>query len=258
MLRGKLTIISVFLVTFLVTLSVIHLSTNNNTPQRILDTVVEVNGASGIIINSDDKYAFVITNYHVVDNLINLDGSFVTPLITKITFKIDIGTNKKHAVRLFTYNCVDAEISVEDDLAVLKIETNVKLNYSKIATKEPAVGDELFIVGNPNYNYRTIARGTLGSKNRVVRHKNVWQISGGVIFGASGGGAFDKDGKIVAITRSVDIRETRFCETKNIEKISFRQCYDDPIFYIGYFIPMDTVKKFLLSTKFNYGFEYLR
>lgn len=157
------------------------------------------------------------------------------------------------------YKCKEAYIDELNDLAILKADIEVKLNYSKIVTQNIKIGEEVYIAGNPNYNYRSIVKGIVSNKSRyTIGNSSMWQMSGGITSGSSGGGAFTMDGELIALAKSIDARQTDFCSNVEYSDTDVLNCVIETIPYIGYFIPPKVIKKFLLSTKFKDKFDYLK
>lgn len=226
-------------------------------PEKILDTIVTVERSSGVIVDSTDTHALILTAYHVVSPLVNPDGTLKNkdkPVTISFAF---FSKPKREALllRIFYYS-KKIYIQKDEDLALIEIEVDGNLYYSKLGTQDPKLAEEVFVAGNPNFNYRSISKGIISSKDRYVSEMHVWQISGGVIFGQSGGGAFNADGELMAIAKSVDLYFTGFCVTD--EESDETNCLKSAIPYIGYFVPRHAIKKFLLSTEFKDRFEYLK
>lgn len=222
-------------------------------PEKIIDTVVSIQSSSGIIVYSNNKHALVLTAHHVIEDVVNLDGTLIddnNPVIVKFMYFFKPDDN----IRLLQvyYEVEKIYIEENEDIALLEIKVGTKLNYARLSQKEPRVGKEVFLAGNPNFNYRTLTKGIISSKDRYSRQMHVWQISGGTIYGLSGGGVFNMKGELVAIAKSVDRYNSGFClgSAENIE------CVRNAIPHIGYFVPLRAIKVFLLSTEFRDRFNY--
>jgi S1-C subfamily serine protease len=231
------------------------------TPDEMADKVVAINGnsGSGVIVHSNDEYTLILTNFHVIAEFINSSGNFKNNKKPHITFKyVYKKDNGKVGISSVNYDCQEVYVDKKIDLAILRVDIGVELDPALI-TNDAEVGEDIYVISNPNNNYRTVVRGIISSKDRYTKNNNpMWQISGGITYGASGGGAFTMDGKLIAIVRSVDLHNTSFCSTVMFGDLSIHGCYIDTIPYMGFFIPPKAIKKFLLSTKFKDKFDYLK
>jgi S1-C subfamily serine protease len=197
------------------------------TPEKILDKVVRVNGASGVIIHSNDKHTLVLTNYHVVENQMSDDGKLVDDKRPRVTFHYTYrNEDKTFSGTNIHYECKEIYFDKKIDLAVLRIDIGTELEYAKLITRGVELGEDIYVAANPNNNYRTIVKGIISNKDdRYANDSPLLQISGGVTYGASGGGAFAMDGELVALARSVDLHYTSFCTTKRFGDIEFHDCF---------------------------------
>lgn len=227
-------------------------------PKNILDTVVMVERSSGIIVYSDYDYSLILTDYHVISDVVDQDGNLKLDRKPRVTFKYIFQSEENFRSLDLFYESEETMINPKFDIALLKIKPGIKFNYSKI-TSDADVGDEIYIAANPNNrNYRSITKGIISNKNRHRNNFSMWQMDGGVIYGSSGGGAFTTSGKLVALAQAVDT--VNMCSyTYNEEgQIVSVSCFNTAIPYVGYFIPPKTIIKFLLSTKFKNNFSYLK
>jgi S1-C subfamily serine protease len=234
------------------------------TPERILDTIVSVNGSSGVIVHSDTKNFLVLTAYHNIERLVDFEGNLIDkdkPVL--IGFKYVVELDDRVAATTLHYEASELYVDIENDLALLAVNNGIYFNYAKILDREVDIAEEVYIASNPNsHNYRSITKGIISSKNRSILDKVLIQASGGLIYGSSGGGLFTENGRLIGIARAVDLYNTGFCESKIIHQgeiqIQYTRCFKNPISYIGYFIPTEKIKQFLQSTKFKNNFEYLK
>lgn len=145
---------------------------------------------SGFIYKKDDKYGYIMTNHHVIE-----DAS-------------------KVIITLSNDDQVEAEILGSDkylDLAVLRIDSKHVKQVAKIGSSESSnVGDTIITVGTPvGYEYRgTITRGTLSGKNRMIEVSvaatndfvmRVLQIDAAINPGNSGGPLVNINGEVIGI-----------------------------------------------------------
>ena len=145
---------------------------------------------SGFIYKKDDKYAYVMTNHHVVNGA------------TKLLITLSDDTQ------------VEGEYLGSDqylDLASVRISSADVKQVATIGCSENAnLGDTVFTVGTPvGYEYRgTVTRGTLSGKNRMVSvdvsSKDDWimkviQIDAAINPGNSGGPLLNVNGEVIGI-----------------------------------------------------------
>ena len=158
---------------------------------------------SGFIYKKDSKYAYILTNYHVVEHADKL-------VITLSSDDQEEGT----------YLGGDEYL----DLAVVRISAK---NITQVATlgnsEKTNVGDTVFTVGSPvGYEYRgSVTKGILSGKNRMITVSvnsnsdwvmNVLQIDATINPGNSGGPLLNEKGQIVGINTA---------KTANAEGIGF-------------------------------------
>lgn len=225
-------------------------------PEKILNTIVSVNGSSGVVVHSSETYSLVLTAYHTILELIDANGDPIEDaesLGVGYIYLIEISDNVYKVTTNF--KVLSVHVDKKRDIALIEIKTDQKIAYAELAINNPKIADEVFLAGNPNYNYRSISVGHISSQKRFKDGSWVWQIAGGTTFGFSGGGAFTTDGKLFAIAISVDYYNTGFCGTDEEEELV---CFQNPIYHIGFFIPPDEIKKFLFSTKFKNNFKHLK
>lgn len=145
---------------------------------------------SGFIYKKDSKYAYIMTNHHVIEGS---DSLIVT---------------------LSNDDQVIGEVLGSDkylDLAVVRIDSKNVTQVAKIGNSEDSnVGDTVITVGSPvGYEYRgTVTRGTLSGKNRMVEVSvastndfvmRVLQIDAAINPGNSGGPLVNISGEVIGI-----------------------------------------------------------
>ena len=170
----------------------------NNAINKVYDATVLVetyNGSaiknigSGFFYKKDNKYAYIITNAHVVSNGVD----------------IEIVNSKDQKVK--------AELLGKDtylDIAVLRID---KKYSNKIVTigsnKTTKLGDSIFTIGSPiNSSYKgTVTSGIISGKDRLVKVDNeedewimkVIQLDASINPGNSGGPLVNVNGEVIGI-----------------------------------------------------------
>jgi len=150
---------------------------------------------SGVVISPD---GLAISNWHVVDDATNPDGSMVAD--RRVTARVFGG--KEHVVKVLS-------ISREDDLSLLQLElapgerlTPVELGSSAAL----AVGEEVAAIGNPLGQANTITAGIVTAKGQELRVKRRWaklehliESDATINGGNSGGALLDRNGRLVGI-----------------------------------------------------------
>ena len=145
---------------------------------------------SGFIYKKDDKYGYILTNQHVIEN------------------------NEYVIITLSNDDQVKGDVLGSDrylDLAVVRIDASHVSQVATLGTSEDSyVGDTIITVGSPvGYEYRgTVTRGTLSGKNRMVEVSvvttndfimNVLQIDAAINPGNSGGPLLNINGEVIGI-----------------------------------------------------------
>ena len=195
-------ILSSFLFGSLVTLFFVLITSNNkllveNNIEKALSATVYIEtekyGAdkgTGFIYKIDRKYAYILTNEHVVTN----DKVYITNSKNKKTTGEVIGKDQYI------------------DLAIVKIKKEYapnKLNISK--TKKIKVGEIVYAIGNPiNEHYNgTVTSGIISGVDREVRTTidegtESWimkalQFDAHINLGSSGGPLINQNGEVIGI-----------------------------------------------------------
>ena len=171
--------------------------------EKLYDAVVVVgsykNGllassGTGFVYEEDDKYAYILTNSHVVDGATSVKVKFTNNNIENVEL---VGND--------SYS----------DIAVLKIDKTKVLKVASIGkTTDMRVGDTVFAIGAPlNDEYSwTITRGILSGKDRLVDVSttnsnatsdwvmSVMQTDASINSGNSGGPLANANGEVIGIT----------------------------------------------------------
>ena len=164
--------------------------------EKVYDSVVTVKNysrgqlystGSGFVFKTDDKFGYILTNYHVISG-----GSEVSVVFTN---------NKEEKVTVVGYD----EYS---DIAVLSIDKSNILATAQLGSSESLrIGDTTFAVGTPVdssvYSW-SVTRGILSGKNRMVQVDNyvmsVLQTDTAINSGNSGGPLCNANGEVIGIT----------------------------------------------------------
>lgn len=144
---------------------------------------------SGFIIDYIDNTAYIVTNYHVIQDS------------DKVNIKIYDGTE------------LPAKIIGTDprtDLALLQVTYKTKLNPVKFGNSDIArVGDTVFAIGNPFGLGGTVTRGIISSKARDITIdsdnivNNFIQTDAAINTGNSGGPLFNLAGEVIGINTMI-------------------------------------------------------
>lgn len=153
------------------------------------NTTIQSTG-SAFVYKSDDKYAYLMTNHHVIDEAF------------KVTL---IRSDDKE---------IEGKVLGSDeylDLAVVRINKNDMIDVAVIGTSEKSkIGDTVFTIGSPlGYEYRgTVTDGILSGKDREVTVSisssddwimKVLQTNAAVNPGNSGGPLLNAQGEVIGI-----------------------------------------------------------
>lgn len=164
--------------------------------EKVYDSVVTVKNyvrnqlystGSGFVFKIDDKYGYILTNYHVISG-----GNEVSVVFTN---------NKDEKVTIVGYD----EYS---DIAVLAVDKSLVLSTAQIgSSNDMRIGDTTFAVGTPVdssvYSW-SVTRGILSGKDRMVQVDNyvmsVLQTDTAINSGNSGGPLCNSNGEVIGIT----------------------------------------------------------
>ena len=114
------------------------------------------------------------------------------------------------------------------------------------------MGDDIYIAASPGEYYRSLKKGIVSSIKNRFSHTGapVWEVSGGVIYGSSGGGAFTEYGKLFGVLISMAAMNI-MCDENDY-------CQDEvPLSHIAFISRPHDIKDFLLKGKYNKYFKYL-
>lgn len=167
---------------------------------KVYDSVVVIenyindrvgSSGTGFVFKTDDKYGYILTNYHVIDNSKKIVVTFTN--------------NKKIEASL-------VGIDEYSDIAVLKVDKSDVISVAQIGNADSLrVGNTTFTVGAPLdssvYSW-TVTRGILSGKNRLVEVTinntnsvmEVLQTDAAINSGNSGGPLCNSNGEVVGIT----------------------------------------------------------
>ena len=194
--------------------------------EKLYDAVVVVgsykNGVlassgTGFVYDEDEKYAYILTNSHVVDGASSVKVKFTNESVENVEL---VGNDSF------------------SDIAVLKIAKDKVLKIASIGSVESLrVGDTVFAIGAPlddAYSW-TVTRGILSGKNRLVDISgqtssvadyvmSVLQTDASINSGNSGGPLANANGEVIGITNMKLVSE-------GVEGIGFAIPIEDAVNY---------------------------
>ncbi|MFD2286677.1 S1C family serine protease [Pedobacter petrophilus] len=160
---------------------------------------LEVNAASAFVITAG---GICLTNYHVIFAFAHdkgLDGSGA--------FMVRLGNGKIYQLKKII------AASKEDDIAILQLDVKPgeQLPYLSIEKETPKIGEDLFMLGNPQDMYYSFTRGIVsnlyadgvswpdGSGGSV---RDLMAITADFAIGASGSPIINKNGNVIGMVSS--------------------------------------------------------
>ncbi len=158
-------------------------------------TFVPMSLGSGVVI---DPSGLALSNWHVVDDATNPDGSMVPD--HQVTARVFGG--KEYRVNVLS-------ISREDDLSLLQLELadGERLHAVELGDSDAlAVGEPVAAIGNPHGRANTVTFGVVSAKDQSIRVKGRFEKLGPLVEtdaaingGNSGGALLDMNGRLVGI-----------------------------------------------------------
>lgn len=177
----------------------------------------QISTGTGFVYKMDDKYGYIITNNHVVDNGDKFDILFTSEKISEATV---LGKD------------------VYADLAVLKISKENVTNVANIGkSADVRIGDTVFTIGAPvgSEYIGTVTKGIISGKDRMVSVTlanntgdyimNVMQTDAAINPGNSGGPLVNINGEVIGINSLKLVEE-------QIEGIGFSIPIDDAMEFV--------------------------
>lgn len=189
---------------------------------------------TGFVYKTDEKYAYIITNNHVVSDGDNINVTFQSEKTSEATV---LGSD--------SYS----------DLAVLKISKENVTNVAILGkSSESKIGDNVFTVGAPlGSEYSgTVTKGIISGKDRMVSVNvnsqngssdyimNVMQTDAAINPGNSGGPLLNMNGEVIGINSLKLVQE-------EVEGIGFAIPIDDAMIYVEKLEKGQTIKRPLLG-----------
>lgn len=140
---------------------------------------------SGIVYKTDEEYAYILTNYHVIENSTQIN--------------VYNSAKKMEIAKLYSYDD-------NYDIAVLKVENKINLKKVKLGNSDNInVGDEIYVLGTPiTIDYiETLTKGIISNLDRKININNALisaiQIDATVLEGNSGSALFNKKGEVIGL-----------------------------------------------------------
>lgn len=225
--------------------------------EKVYDSVVTVKNyvrnqlystGSGFVFKVDNKYGYILTNYHVISG-----GNEVSVVFTN---------NKDEKVTIVGYD----EYS---DIAVLAVDKSLVLATAQIgSSNDMRIGDTTFAVGTPVdssvYSW-SVTRGILSGKDRMVAVSvgnsstndwimNVMQTDAAINPGNSGGPLCNVSGEVIGVNSMKIVKS-------EIEGIGFAIPIEDAIEYANLILKGEKIQRAYLGvsmTDFTTSSQYLR
>lgn len=226
--------------------------------EKIVNTIVIVEESSGVVVHIKNNRALVLTAAH------NIEEFKCPECFNKIKVSIleQVITPDHMFFRYKKFKVLGFEENIKSDLALLEIESDFPLydlQPVQVIRRKLRLGEDIYTVSNPQLIYRSLKKGIVGSIDRIVRGFSAIEISGGIVYGSSGGGVFTMEGELVGIILAVRILDSDFCyEVYDEEdKLVGEECMQIPLPYLGFASTPDTIREFLLKGKFKENFKYL-
>ena len=188
--------LALVLATFFLTACTTPLAVPDLDYAKISDEVVVVGDlqgghGSGVLISAD---VLILTNGHVADHADSHDEM-------QVQFRDGTG-----AVAKVVWNAGSG--SGSPDVALLRIENPKQYPFAEIGTEKLYVGQPVFAIGNPIFFGWTITWGHISAFHRDLSSqgsaKDLIQTDLSIEHGSSGGGLFDKDGKLIGLPNAAD------------------------------------------------------
>lgn len=213
---------------------------NKNLINEVLKPVVRVNTASGLLVYSKNGINLVLTNAHVVENLVEDE----TKLADTEYVQVDRFDYDEKGKKLGFFRC-DAEIVAYDrrnDLAMLRLrdERTIKTiaNLPKNDINEKiSLFDEIIVVGCSLSDFPVPTKGIISCLDTNIHGVEYWMTSAPIVEGNSGGGCFIKDKttyKLIGISTAV-------CASVEAETEEPNETFS----HLNYIVPPDRMTDFV-------------
>lgn len=236
--------------------------------EEILYTSVLVrtgkSGGSGTVIyskpvekGSEEYETYILTNFHVIEDAINVKKEW-DPLLAKDVKK---ETRATVTVEFYKYQntsrnigrtAIEADIMAYDadrDIALVKLRSNEPIKYvAKLHPKnikDIRIFDPVYACGCSLGHSPVSTLGQITSMDDEIDREKYWMSSAQTIYGNSGGGVY-----LVKTDKNSECYEFIGIPSR-ISVIGF----GDSITHMGYFIPIDSIYKWLIEEVFQFVFD---
>ena len=153
---------------------------------------------AGTVIKKTDNEMYVLTCYHVVEEIVNANNQG-TKMNAVIGYTLDDTGDSENLKSFVSFSAYVIKYDVETDLALLQINySDPNLEVAKLAEVEPQQGDVVYSVGSPLGLLRNVSKGILA--NKLV---GFYISDNTTTFGNSGGGLYNKDGELIGVPSNV-------------------------------------------------------
>lgn len=139
--------------------------------------------SAGALVNSSYS-GYVLTNYHVVEG--------------KARGKVKLAMGGKNSAEWWIGNILFAD--KRNDLALLHIWIKKPPPVLKISeSDEVKVGEEVYVLSNPEGLAGTLSRGIVSSNMRQIRNVSLLQFDAPISSGSSGGAVLNSKGAVIGV-----------------------------------------------------------
>ena len=158
---------------------------------------------SGIIVQSRKGRSYIFTAAHVVEFSDRRNSNYFNCKIN-VQLERDAGTNKNIAIASMVSK------NTGSDIAVIRVPVDFGVNTA--LEVEPFTGEDVWAAGFPIQKMSTktkvisITKGTLATLNVPANRKSsrkYHRVTSQIYFGNSGGGIWNKEGKLLSIVSSL-------------------------------------------------------
>jgi serine protease Do len=178
----------------------------------VLVTTSTGSGSGTVILNRSHR-AYVLTAFHVVDGA------------RKIHLRVP--TEDHGVIGRLEVAAEVLEVDRAQDLALLGSRAPLAVPALPVAHDEPALYDDVFIVASPLGLYGTATPGVLSAKMLLEHEGPLWELTGLIFFGSSGGTVVNARAELVAVPVIV-------ATWNNL-----------PVSQIGFAVPLGSIRTFL-------------
>ena len=202
-------------------------------------------------VNNSEYETYILTNYHVIDDAIQIDwewSAFLNKDIRKerrAIVTVDFFKYKYLSRNIGTFS-IEADIvaySRADDLALLKLRSIEKIdNVAKLykrSINDIHIFDKVYAVGCSLAHPPVQTYGEIMSMDDEIESKEFWLSNAQIIFGNSGGAIFLADShEFIGIPSRVAVVG-----------------WNTPVSHMGYFIPIHRIYKFLNEECYQFIYD---